>query len=72
MLHLLGTITGGLNGSTVLNSTTVMEDSIAETLAGGSNRDWYLRNNLGAVVPKHDTTVDADLDSLFTEINSWL
>ena len=70
--HLMGTVPGGLNGATVLSSTTVKEDAAQDTLVGGSNRDWYLRNSLGAVVAQRDLVTDADLDSLFTEISAWL
>ena len=70
--HLLGTVPGGHNGSTILSSTTVKEDAARDTLAGGSSRDWYLRNSLGAVVAQRDVVTDADLDSLFTEISTWL
>ena len=70
--HLLGTLAGGLNGSLVLSSTTVTEDAERDALTGGSGKDWYLRNSLGATVPNRDTVTDADLDSVFTEIDTWL
>ena len=70
--HLLGTLGGGGNGTTVLTSTTVKEDGVTDTLTGGSGRDWYLNNAAGAMVANFDSVTDADLDSVFTEINTWL
>ena len=70
MAHLLGTLAGGLNGTTVLTSTTVKEDAAKDTLTGGSGKDWYLRNSLGATVANRDTVTDA-VGSVFTEINAW-
>lgn len=72
MAHLLGTLPGGANGSYILNSTTVKEDAAKDTLVGGSGKDWYLRNNQGAVVSKRDVVSDSNLDSVFTEISAWL
>ena len=70
--HLMGTATGGLNGSTLLTSTTAKEDGSADTLSGGGGKDSYLNNGAGAVVLNRDTVTDADVDSVFTEISSWL
>ncbi len=70
--HLLGTLTGGLNGTLVLSSTTVTEDDEKDTLTGGSGKDWYLRNSLGATLANRDTITDTDIDSVFTEIDTWL
>ncbi len=73
--HLLGTLAGGANGGFTLTSTTVKEDAAKDTLTGGNgdgNRDWYLRNILGAVVANRDTVSDTDADSVFTEIDTWL
>lgn len=70
--HLLGTASGGLNGTTALKSATVKEDGARDVLIGSSGKDWYLRNRLGAVVVDRDTVNDTDLDSIFTEISSWL
>ncbi|MEK6258841.1 MAG: M10 family metallopeptidase C-terminal domain-containing protein [Planctomycetota bacterium] len=70
--HLLGTLNGGVNGSTVLTPTTTKEDDAADTLTGGSGKDWYLNNAAGAVVANRDSVTDADVDSVFTEINTWL
>ncbi len=70
--HLLGTLAGGVNGATVLTPTTTKEDDAADTLTGGSGKDWYLNNAAGAVVANRDTVTDADVDSVFTEISTWL
>lgn len=69
--HLLGTLAGGANGSSTLRSSTVKEDNLKDTLTGGAGDDWYLVNNLGATLANRDT-INTDLDSLFTEISSWL
>ena len=73
--HLLGTLAGGANGGFTLTSATVKEDGIKDKLTGGSGKDWYLRNSLGATVANRDTVTDADVspfDSVFTEIDTWL
>ena len=72
MQHLLGTLAGGLNGSTALTSATAKEDGAADTLTGGGGKDWYLNNGAGAVALNRDSVTDADIDSVFTEISSWL
>jgi len=33
--------TGGLNGTTFFNSSTVFDDGAADTLTGGGGRDWF-------------------------------
>ena len=40
--HLMGTISGGLNGAYLLNATTVHDDTAADQLSGGPGQDWYL------------------------------
>jgi Ca2+-binding RTX toxin-like protein len=40
--HLLGTSTGGLNGSYLLNSSTVFNDGSVDTLFGDAGLDWFL------------------------------
>jgi hypothetical protein len=39
--HLMGTMSGGLNGSNVLNTNTVHDNGMVDTLIGGSGMDWY-------------------------------
>jgi uncharacterized protein (TIGR03118 family) len=36
---------GGLNGSHVLNATTVHNDSANDTMTGGAGRDWYFASS---------------------------
>jgi hypothetical protein len=37
---------GGLNGTTVLNTATVFDDGVADTLTGGGGLDWFFLKNL--------------------------
>lgn len=67
-----GNAGGWRNGSFTLTPTTVKEDNAKDTLTGGSGKDWYLRNSLGATLANRDTTTDIDIDSVFTEIDTWL
>jgi len=39
--HLLGTQSGGKNGSTLLTASTVQNNSQASTLTGGKGQDWF-------------------------------
>jgi autotransporter-associated beta strand protein len=39
--HLRGTMPGGLNGSFVLNGTTVLDDLEVDLLSGGGGLDWF-------------------------------
>jgi len=39
--RLRGTVTGGLNGSYQLKSTTVLDDGAADSLTGGLGLDWF-------------------------------
>ncbi len=41
LAHLRGTLAGGLNGTSLLNSTTVFDDGAADTLQSGSGMGWY-------------------------------
>jgi Ca2+-binding RTX toxin-like protein len=69
--RLAGTLSGGANGSNWLRLGTVKEDNAKDTLTGASGMDWYLRNVQGTTTTNRDT-VATDLDSVFTEISSWL
>jgi len=42
--NLNGTVSGGLNGSFDLNSTTVIDDHVADTLLGGAGQNWFWAN----------------------------
>ncbi len=35
---------GGLNGTNELNSTTVTDDGVADSLTGGAGLDWFWAN----------------------------
>ena len=39
--NIRGTTTGGLNGSYDLNSTTVHDDGVVDTLTGGGGNNWF-------------------------------
>ena len=45
---------GGLNGSNVLNSSTISVGSGASVLTGGSGNDWF-------IVSKKDTVTDPNV-----------
>jgi Ca2+-binding RTX toxin-like protein len=44
--HLKGTLAGGLNGTTVLNSASVFDDALADLITGGSGLDWFFATAL--------------------------
>jgi serralysin len=70
--HLLDTLAGGTHDGFTLTPSTVKEDSSRDTLNGGSGRDWYLRNRLSATTLWRDVVNDPNLDSVFTDIDTWL
>jgi Ca2+-binding RTX toxin-like protein len=70
--HLQGTVAGGIHNGFTLTRSTVEEDSASDILVGGNGRDWYLRNSLGSPSIFRDTTTESNLDSVFTEIDTWL
>ena len=70
--HLLGTLDGGLNDGFMLTSFTVKDDGSRDILNGNTSRDWFLLNRLSPIASSRDNSADPDLDSLFTEINTWL
>jgi hypothetical protein len=45
--HLNGTLTGGLNGSYFLNTTTVFDDGAPDMLYGGAGLDWFIAHLSG-------------------------
>ena len=47
--HLTGATTGGLNGSVLLNSTTVHDDTDEDKLTGSSGIDWFFANLSGGL-----------------------
>lgn len=70
--HLLGTLDGGVHDGFTLTPSTVKEDSSDDTLNGGNGRDWYLRNRLSAITLWRDVINDVNIDSVFTDIDTWL
>lgn len=50
--QLNGSLSGGLNGSYLLNSNTVHDDNAIDSLFGGAGTDWYLAHLKGANVDK--------------------
>jgi hypothetical protein len=53
--QLLGTESGGLNGSYLLNTSTVSENGASDILNGGAGMDWFFADNSTS---KKDTTKD--------------
>jgi phospholipase C len=47
LAHLIGTTTGGQNGSSVLNSATVFDDGMTDLLFGGSGQNWFFARRTG-------------------------
>lgn len=43
--HLEGTLSGGLNGSAVINSTTATNDGSIDTLVGGLGNDYFVHSS---------------------------
>jgi Ca2+-binding RTX toxin-like protein len=70
--HLQGIIPGGIHNGFTLTRSTVKEDSVSDILVGGNGRDWYLRNSLGLPSIFRDTITESNVDSVFTEIDTWL
>jgi Ca2+-binding RTX toxin-like protein len=58
--HLKGTLSGGLNGSNKLTDGTVFEDAQADSMTGGSGRDWFFTNILPGSVEKINDYVTVD------------
>ena len=42
--HLLGELAGGLNRPNLLDSTTVVEDGVGDSVTGGTERDWFFNS----------------------------
>ena len=70
--HLQGIIPGGIHNGFTLTRSTVKEDSVSDILVGGNGRDWYLRNSLGLPSIFRETITESNVDSVFTEIDTWL
>ena len=63
--HLNGTVFGGLNGSSVINATTVFDDAAVDSLHGGNGLDWFVAN-VSSVVP--DLLADRNASETMTDI----
>jgi Ca2+-binding RTX toxin-like protein len=50
--HLTGSMTGGLNGSNFLNSSTVHDNGQADNLYGGRGMDWFFAGMMDALFNK--------------------
>ncbi len=48
--HLLGTQTGGKNGTILLNTTTVTNDGQVNKLTGGAGLDWFFKSSADGVM----------------------
>src|SRR5262249_23851776 len=48
--HLDGSKLGGLNGSYLINGSTVHDDTAVDTLSGGGDSDWFLANLTGGTL----------------------
>jgi Ca2+-binding RTX toxin-like protein len=42
--HICGTATGGLNGKSLFNASTIRDDGAADRLTGGAGLDWFWAN----------------------------
>jgi len=42
--HLLGELAGGLNRPNLLDSTTVVDDGVSDSVTGGTERDWFFNS----------------------------
>ena len=63
--HLPLNLSGGLNGSILLNATTVRDDAAVAALPGGSVLDWLLFAASGIF---KDTTKDLATDKVATPV----
>jgi hypothetical protein len=50
--RLMGTQSGGANGTTVLTSATVHNNNLASTLTGGAGLDWFWSSNMDVINAK--------------------
>src|SRR5262249_12870873 len=47
--HLMGTMSGGLNGAYLLNASTVHDNGLADTLTRGAGLDWFFAGLAGRI-----------------------
>ncbi len=70
--HILGTISGGLNGAVLLNGNsgagqTVFNDSEVDTLTGNGGVDWYFANQDGVLGVDLDIVTDKAAAELWSD-----
>ena len=59
--HLNGTVSGGDNGSYLVDNTTVFDDNAKDKLKGKKGLDWFLGN-------EDDDKTDETLEEILTQI----
>jgi PKD repeat protein len=59
--HLLGELAGSLNRPNFLDSTTVVEDGVSDSVTGGTQRDWFFNSTTIA-----DNLLDRETDETVT------
>jgi Ca2+-binding RTX toxin-like protein len=64
--HLQGTLSGGLNGSYLLKTTTVCDDSAIDSLFGEAGLDWFLARKSGT---KKDKVNDLATGEVSTDLS---
>ena len=64
--HITGTSSGGLNGSVLLNSSTVHDDLSQDKLTGSSGIDWFFANMSGGAFL--DVITDRSVNELLEEL----
>lgn len=63
--HLQGSLSGGLNGSYFLTSTTVRDDNTLDSLYGNGGVDWFF---VGGKAKKRDTVYDQVIGEVVTSL----
>jgi Ca2+-binding RTX toxin-like protein len=63
--HLSGTLSGGLNGATLLTASTVHDDAAIDTLYGEGGSDWFFALLSGT---NKDTVKDQTLGEIITSL----
>ena len=51
--HLNGSLSGGRNGSILLNSSSVLNDVATNILTGGGGLDWFIVSSIDNVTDLH-------------------
>jgi hypothetical protein len=63
--HLLGSTSGGLNGSYLLNADTVLADAVADSLYGQAGSDWFLVTGSGSLKDTANDLASGEVLSAF-------